>query len=228
VQGFSAGGEFGSASAVLIEFAPAGRSGFYGSFQIVSQWLAFAVGAAMGIGLNLSLSADAYTGWGWRIPFILGILIGPTGWYLRQRCDESPEFQACLAEKAATPHLARQTTLGELFSEYPRELIAGFCVTAAATATSYVSIVFLSAYAVAELKLPALNVQMGLLCMCLANVRVSVACGALSDRIGRRTMVVFGLITYSVLSSVGGLPMAIQLMGHNTAPTRGLLPSPIG
>src|SRR6201999_4522500 len=101
IQGFSAGGEFGSASAMLIEFAPPGRRGYYGSFQMVSQSLAFSLGAAMAIGLNLGLSPDAFASWGWRVPFILGILIGPIGYYLRQKCDESPEFQTYLAELQA-------------------------------------------------------------------------------------------------------------------------------
>lgn len=148
IQGFSAGGEFGSASAMLIEFAPPGRRGFYGSFQMVSQSLAFGLGAAMAIGLNLGLSADAFASWGWRVPFILGILIGPTGWYLRQRCDESPEFKAYLAERAATAQPGRQTTLGQLFSEHPRELIASFCLIAAGTAINYVNAIFLPTRAI--------------------------------------------------------------------------------
>lgn len=199
IQGFSAGGEFGSASAMLIEFAPPGRRGLYGSFQMVSQSLAFGIGAAMAIGLNLGLSPDAFASWGWRVPFILGILIGPTGWYLRQKCDESPEFQAYLAEKAATAQPKQQTTLGQLFSEHPRELIASFCLIAAGTAINYVNAIFLPAYAVAELKLPLLNAQLGLLCGSLANAVIAVAFGALSDRVGRRAVLVPALICYSVL-----------------------------
>ena len=199
IQGFSAGGEFGSASAMLIEFAPPGRRGFYGSFQMVSQSLAFAIGAAMAISLNLGLSPDAFASWGWRVPFILGILIGPTGWYLRQRCDESPEFQAYLAEKTALVQPKKKTTLGQLFSEHPRELIASFCLIAAGTAINYVNAIFLPAYAVAELKLPLLNAQLGLLFVSLANAAISVVTGALSDRIGRRAVIVPALIAYSVL-----------------------------
>ncbi|VIO78498.1 MFS transporter [Bradyrhizobium ivorense] len=199
IQGFSAGGEFGSASAMLIEFASPGRRGFYGSFQMVSQSLAFGLGAAMAIGLNLGLSADAFASWGWRVPFILGILIGPTGWYLRQRCDESPEFQAYLAEKAATAQPKRQTTLGQLFSEHPRELIASFCLIAAGTAINYVNAIFLPAYAVAELKLPLLNAQLGLLVFSLANAAIAIAAGALSDRIGRRAVLMPAMIIYAVL-----------------------------
>jgi MHS family proline/betaine transporter-like MFS transporter len=199
IQGFSAGGEFGSASAMLIEFAPPGRRGFYGSFQMVSQSLAFGIGAAMAIGLNVGLSPNEFASWGWRVPFILGILIGPTGWYLRQKCDESPEFQAYLAEKAATAQPKKQTTLGQLFSEYPRELVASFSLIAAGTAINYVNAIFLPAYAAAELKLPLLNAQIGLLCVSLANAAISVACGALSDRIGRRTVLIPALIAYTVL-----------------------------
>jgi MHS family proline/betaine transporter-like MFS transporter len=199
IQGFSAGGEFGSASAMLIEFAPPGRRGFYGSFQMVSQSLAFGIGAAMAIGLNLGLSPDAFASWGWRVPFILGILIGPTGWYLRQKCDESPEFEAYLAEKAAIAQPKQQTTLGQLFSEHPRELIASFCLIAAGAAMNYVNSIFLTTYAVTELKLPMLNAQMGLLCVSLANAAIAVACGALSDRIGRRTVLIPSMIIYSVL-----------------------------
>jgi MHS family proline/betaine transporter-like MFS transporter len=199
IQGFSAGGEFGSASAMLIEFAPPGRRGFYGSFQMVSQSLAFSLGAAMAIGLNLGLSADAFASWGWRVPFILGILIGPIGYYLRQKVDESPEFQAYLAERAARAQPKKQTTLGELFANHPRELIASFCLIAAGTAINYVNAVFLPAYAVSELKLRLLDAQLGLLVVSLANAVAAILFGALSDRIGRRTILVPALIVYSVL-----------------------------
>ncbi|HEY3679965.1 MAG TPA: MFS transporter [Bradyrhizobium sp.] len=199
IQGFSAGGEFGSASAMLIEFAPAGRRGYYGSFQMVSQSLAFTLGAAMAIGLNIELSPDAFASWGWRVPFILGILIGPIGYYLRQKVDESPEFQAYLAEMAARSQPKQQTTLAELFANHPRELIASFCLIAAGTAINYVNGIFLPAYVATELKLPLVNAQIGLLVVFLAVGGSVILFGALSDRIGRRTVMMPTLIVYSVL-----------------------------
>jgi MHS family proline/betaine transporter-like MFS transporter len=199
VQGFSAGGEFGSASAMLIEFAPEGRRGYYGAFQMVSQMLAFSIGATLAIGLNLSLSAESFASWGWRVPFILGILIGPVGWYLRQKCDESPEFQAYLAEKARSAQPKRKTTLGQLFLEHPRELIASFCLIAAGTSVNYVGAVFLPAYAATELKLPLLDAQLGLLAASLVTAVTVVLFGALSDRIGRRTLIVPTLLLNCVL-----------------------------
>ena len=89
--------------------------------------------------------------------------------------------------------------LGQLFAEHPRELIASFCLIAAGTAINYVNAIFLPTYAVAELKLPLLNAQLGLLFVSLANAVIAIACGVLSDRIGRPAVLVPALIIYAVL-----------------------------
>ena len=85
IQGISAGGEFGSASAMLIEFAPPGQRGLYGSSQSVSQTLAFILGGLCGYALNQGLTPQQLESWGWRIPFLLGILIGPVGYFVRRQ-----------------------------------------------------------------------------------------------------------------------------------------------
>ena len=79
LQGFSAGGEFSSATAFLIESAPAQRRGFYGSWQMVGQGVAVLIGAILGTVLPRALSPEALTGWGWRIPFLFGLIIGAVG-----------------------------------------------------------------------------------------------------------------------------------------------------
>src|SRR5437763_5094063 len=92
LQGFSAGGEFASATAFLTESAPAGRRGLYGSWQMVGQGLAVLLGAILGTLLTRSLSAEALDSWGWRIPFLFGLIIGPVGLYIRRNLDETSAF----------------------------------------------------------------------------------------------------------------------------------------
>ena len=199
IQGFSAGGEFGSASAMLIEFAPPGRRGFFGAFQMVSQLAAGVLGVVIALALKSALSPEDFAHWGWRVPFVLGILIGPIGYYLRAKVDESPEFRDYLAARAADTTPRRRTTLGELFANHPRELIASFCLIAAGTAANYVGSVFMPNFAATELKLPISAAYTGLLVVNLVNVALVLAFGALSDRVGRKTLIVPALVVYCVL-----------------------------
>ena len=92
LQGFSAGGEFATATAFLTEIAPAQRRGFYGSWQMVGQGLAVLTGAILGTVLTRSLTPAALDGWGWRIPFLFGLIIGPLGLYIRRHLDETSAF----------------------------------------------------------------------------------------------------------------------------------------
>jgi MHS family proline/betaine transporter-like MFS transporter len=100
LQGFSAGGEFGSSTAFLTEHAPA-RSGFMASWQFASQGASVLVASAFGAVLTSTLTPPQLEGWGWRIPFLFGLLIGPVGWYIRRNVDETPEFER--TERSASP-----------------------------------------------------------------------------------------------------------------------------
>lgn len=201
IQGFSAGGEFGSASAMLIEFAPPGQRGFYGSWQAVSQALATVLGAFLATVLSKSLSPEAFATWGWRVPFLLGVLIGPVGVYLRQKCDESPDFKAFVAARKANV-VARDTPLRDVLRDHRRELIVGFCVVATGTSINYVGSTFLPAFASTDLKLDLADAQIGLLCVGFGNAVIAPLTGALSDRIGRRALMIPGIVLYAVLSSI--------------------------
>jgi MHS family proline/betaine transporter-like MFS transporter len=111
VQGFSTGGEYGSSTAMLIESAPPDRRGVYGSFQFVAQNLANAGAAAFAFGLHATLAPQALESWGWRIPILCGLLIGPFGFYLRRAVDETPEFVAFRAKRAGIPNTPLRETL---------------------------------------------------------------------------------------------------------------------
>ena len=93
VQGFAVGGEFGSATAFMVEHSKHGR-GYYASWQFASQGIATILAAGLGALLTASLTPADLEGWGWRLPFIFGLLVGPVGFYIRRHLDETPEFIA--------------------------------------------------------------------------------------------------------------------------------------
>jgi MFS transporter, MHS family, proline/betaine transporter len=103
MQGFSAGGEFGGATAFMMEHAP-GRRGFFASFQFISQAVSTLAGACIALLVNELLSPADMANWGFRVPFAIGLLIGPVGLYLRRHVDETPVFLS--AQLVVTP--ARQ------------------------------------------------------------------------------------------------------------------------
>src|ERR1700728_1407124 len=88
VQGFSAGGEFGSSTAFLVEHAPE-RRGFIASWQFASQGMSTLLASAFGVGLTSWLAPDDMQSWGWRIPFWFGILIGPVGIYILNHLEDA-------------------------------------------------------------------------------------------------------------------------------------------
>jgi len=197
VQGLSAGGEYGSASAMLIEFAPPGRRGLYGSFQSVSQSLAFVLGAGSAYLLTSRLSPENFQAWGWRIPFLLGVLIGPLGYFLRHKVDESPEFQQHLKSRQGQGFVP----FSEVLRCYPRPLAVSFLLTAAGTSITYITSVFLPAYAANQLKLPLSDTQLGLVGASLVSAFLAPLAGWLSDRWGRRPVIFFTLLAFCALFS---------------------------
>ena len=213
IQGFSVGGEFASASAMLVEFSPKNRRGFYGSFQMCSQSLAFSLGAGVAYLLSTNLSAEDLHSWGWRVPFLFGILIGPIGFYLRSHVDETPEFLRWQASRAQVT----KVPLKSLFTQYPRQIIGSFCAVVLGTGSNYVMLLYLPIYAVRELGLPMGDAQ---LCTAVSGLVILLLCpvaGMLSDRYGRDTVmlpaaVLFGLISWIMLGHVLAAPGLGTLM----------------
>jgi len=120
LQGFSAGGEFASATSFLIETAPSQHRGFYGSWQMVGQGLAVLTGALLGALITRVLAPEALDSWGWRVPFLFGLIIGPLGLYVRRRLDETAAF----LETRRAPE--QQQTLGAALAAHVKESLATF------------------------------------------------------------------------------------------------------
>ena len=174
VQGFSAGAEFGSATAFLAEQNPE-RRGFYASWQFASQGLTTVLATAVGVTIASTLTAEQILDWGWRIPFVFGLLIGPVAYYIRRHVDETIEFQSTKVSKSP---------VREALSEDKTRLLISFGAVVLCTVGMY-TILFMPTYATRQLGLSAQGAFLaGLLYGGIQLVLIPIV-GALSDRHGR-------------------------------------------
>ncbi len=195
LQGFSAGGEFSSATAFLIEYAPAGQKGYFSSYQDCSAALAVALAGFSAYMLSRFLPTAALHSWGWRVPFLFGILVGPVGFYIRRRLQESPEFAAY---KTSHPHpTAADFKTG--FINARGALLSGFGLTIVLTVSIYVTFIYMPIFAVNTLHL---SMDQAILPTMLCSLLLAALCpitGHLSDRWGRKRMLVTGMILYALV-----------------------------
>ena len=205
LQGFSAGGEFASATAFLTEIAPAGRRGLYGSWQMVGQGLAVLLGAILGTLLTRSLTPEALDSWGWRIPFLFGLIIGPVGLYIRRNLDETSAFLQSNRSSAG------QQGSGGVLLSHVKEMLACLGMVVSGTISFYVILIYIPTFARTQLHLPLdqafLAQSIGLAC----EVVLIPICGALSDHVGRKPVMITALVldllvTYPLFSWVSASP----------------------
>jgi MFS family permease len=142
IQGFSAGGEMGPATTYLLESAPTGRRCFFGSWQLASQNIGSVISGLIGVILALSMSPQTTNGWGWRIPFLLGILIAPIGFYIRRNLDETLDLEEA--------HGSVSAVLSQVAGQYWRQIGLCILVISGATVTQYFFI-YTTTYAIATL-----------------------------------------------------------------------------
>ena len=174
IQGFSAGGEFGSATAFLAEQNPA-RRGFFASWQFASQGITTVLATGIGVMLTSTLTAPQMESWGWRIPFIFGLLIGPVAYYIRRHVDETIEFQ-----RMQVSH----SPLREAFADSKTRMLVCFGAVVLCTVAMY-TVLFMPTYATRQLGLTASGGFLGGLLTGVIQVLLIPVFGALSDRIGR-------------------------------------------
>ncbi|WP_407177104.1 MFS transporter [Bradyrhizobium sp. STM 3562] len=200
VQGFSTGGEFGSSTAFLVEHMPH-RRGFVASWQFASQGLSGLLGAGFGALLTAALTPADLQAWGWRIPFLFGVLIGPVGIYIRNHIDEPP---AQGPAKHGSP-------VGEVLKKRKLRVILAIGALAVSTAVNYL-IVFMPIYVVKTLNLPPSVGFIAAFAGQTAVMLLSPIAGAVSDRIGRTTH----MITCGALLLAFIFPTFLLLTGHPT------------
>ena len=195
VQGFSAGGEFGSSTAFLVEHMP-GRRGFVASFQFASQGISALLGSGFGVLLSSTLTETELQTWGWRIPFLFGVLIGPIGLYIRNNIEDA-------TEPPATKH---DTPVRNVFMEQKFPVLLAVGAIATATAVNYL-IIYMPTYVVKTLNLPPTIGYVAAFAAAIAAITLNPVAGAISDRVGRTPY----MITMAVLLLFAIFPLYILL-----------------
>jgi MFS transporter, MHS family, proline/betaine transporter len=174
VQGFAAGAEFGSATAFLAEQNPQ-RRGFFASWQFASQGLTTILATAFGATLASSLTPAQIASWGWRLPFIFGLLIGPVAYYIRRHVEETVEFRSTTVSR---------TPVREVFSAGKERLLISFGAIILCNVAMY-TVLFMPTYAAQQLGLPASGAFLAGLVTGVVQVLLIPIVGAFSDRHGR-------------------------------------------
>lgn len=200
LQGFSAGAELGGVSVYLSEIAAPNRKGFMVAWQSASQQVAIIVAAGLGFALDRLLTSHEIAAWGWRIPFALGCALIPFLLYIRTSLAETPEFLA--RERRPTFAEAVASMVGDW-----KLVLGGAMLVAMTTVSFYLITVYTPTYGKAVLKLTEADSLIVTLCVGLSNFAWLPLIGALSDRIGRRPILIF----YSIATVFTAYPALMWL-----------------
>jgi MHS family proline/betaine transporter-like MFS transporter len=217
-QGVAVGGEYGGSAAFVVEHAPSHRRGWYGGWQWATVALGLAAGIATATLLGTVLDGPALRGWGWRSAFLLALPLGLVGLYIRLRTEETPGFRA--VQRAG---VTAQAPLAETMRAARRQVAVGFGLVAAVTATFNIVFVFLPSQLATTGRAPLPRALGAALVGLLLAAGAAPLAGWLSDRVGRRPLLLAGAVALLVLTvpvtallrrgEPGGLLLGYSLLG---------------
>lgn len=194
VQGFSAGGELGASTTLLVEYAKPHNRGFYGGWQVSSQGAGNLFAAMTLVILVNVMPAESVQDWGWRIPFLLGVVIAPIGLYIRSKLEETATHTL-----QATPEKAAKIPLIEVITTYYKETLSGILLTIGGTIPHMIIMFYLPNYAISILKLDTgYSMLIGAIGGLITLIGGPLA-GMWSDKIGRRPLIAGSRIAITLL-----------------------------
>ncbi|MCS4253049.1 MFS family permease [Rhodococcus erythropolis] len=207
MQGFSAGGEWGGAALMAVEHAPTGRRGFFGAFPQVGVPAGMLLSTGVLALLSGLLSEEQFLSWGWRLPFLLSIVLLLVGVLIRRNVDESPVFQELQASKSRS-----DVPLKAVFQTEWRALILCTLVVAACSIAGYLSTGgYLLSYATGTLGINRTTVLSAILVASMFWIITTLIGGGASDRFGRRRVLQAG----SLFTLIWSVPLFLAVDSAN-------------
>jgi MHS family proline/betaine transporter-like MFS transporter len=231
LQGFSAGGEIGSAAAFLVEHSPPARKALFAAWLQASMGMSNILGALVAFTITSLLPQSEIIRWAWRVPFFIGLAIVPLGVYLRRTLEETPAFRAELAIDRGT-----RQPLGHVFREHSFELASGFGISILWAAEVYGLLIYMPVFLQKAL---GFTPRQAFGSSLIENVVFVAGCfgfGALADRVGHTRVQSYGaaLLLISVLPlfswlahsrSMGVLIVVVSACGLMAASFSGVAPT---
>ncbi|MGW5074239.1 MFS transporter [Rhodococcus sp. NPDC004095] len=208
LQGIGASAEYGGATLVAVEFAPERKRGLLGSLPGMGSALGGVLGTSALLLVSTLLSKEDFLDWGWRIPFLLSGLILAYGLWLRRSLPETPEFR-----RIENADDTARTPVRDVIRQQPRALLAVMVMAIGMTGIGYFFIVFMGTFGANQLGLGKTDILIGLILAQVANALLIPLFGGLSDRMGRRPVIIFGF----VYSAVFAWPAFWLLSNHGSA-----------
>lgn len=201
IQGLSAGVEIGGVSVYLAEIATPGRKGFFVAWQSGSQQVAVIFAALLGLILSMTMRPEEMAAWGWRIPLLIGSMLIPFLMMLRRTLTETEEFAK--RKHRPSPGEIWRTVLANW-----QLVILGMMLTTTTTVTFYLITAYMPTYGSSVLHLSTTSSMLVTLCVGFSNFIFLPTMGALSDKIGRRPL----LLTFSTIALLTPYPVLLWVM----------------
>ena len=180
IQGFSAGGEWGGAALMAVEHAPVHKRGLFGAYPQIGVPIGMILATSLLLLLRTVLTEDEFLAWGWRIPFLLSVVLIVVGYLIRRSVAESPVFKEMAQRKAES-----KAPLRELFKNHTRNVLLSAAIFIGNNAAGYLLIAFFISYATGRLGLPITDVLLATVLASFGWLIFTMVGGWLSDKIGR-------------------------------------------
>jgi MHS family shikimate/dehydroshikimate transporter-like MFS transporter len=186
-QGIGVGGEWGGAVLMAVEHAPAGRRGFFGSWPQMGVPAGLLLANVVFFISSTAVSEEQFLAWGWRIPFLLSIILIGVGLFIRLRIMETPAFM-----QVQESHTEARMPILDVLRTYPKNVLLAMGMRIAENGTFYILTAFVLTYIVEEVGLEQGTGLTGVIIAAAIGLFTIPLFGALSDRVGRRPVYLFG------------------------------------